>query len=1660
MNPKLSKILEAIQQSAQLSAEEKAALAKSVANANKDFEITAFKLERTEKVKQTTAILLEETIAELEQKRLAVEKQNQELEIESALERLRTQAMGMQKADDLPGICEILFNEFRNLGFRDLRNAMINIHDDEHASFINYDYSDAIGQTITPLTYDIHPLVAKQMKQIRSRDDAFSETSFAGEDLKTWIAFRKNAGEPDDPRIENADALHYYFYSIGTGSIGISTFTAISPENQKVLLRFRNVFEFAYRRYVEVTQAEEQAREAQIELSLERVRARAMAMRNSGELAELVDTVFKELTKLHMVLDRCIITVIEEASGTVQYWMANPEVNKTASSYLIRLDEIPYFKASFEAWKQRKAKWVYDLKGEEKKQTVEYIFSKTELRFLPEEARKGMSQTDRIFLNSSFSNFGSVQVDTIEPLSDENLDILYRFGKVFDMTYTRFNDLKQAEAQAREAKIEAALEKVRSRAMAMYTSRELEEVAQELRRQMGLLGQKDLEVCAIHLYNEEEDFFESWSAMRLPGNEGQINLGRAKFPRKGIRIVDELMDQYKAGTKDYVLVNDAEKIVEWFSILKVYTPDLYESIMKGVGSMPLAEMRAYWSVADFSGGALIMVTYSEPDEQSRNLLRRTSNVFELAYTRFMDLQKAEAQAREAKIEAALEKVRSRTMAMQRSEELSETAAVLFQEFKSLGEDELLQITIGLYDEANRQMEFRVTSWVGDGKPENRAFLLSMEEPTLLKPVYQAWIEGKRSVVVDLKGEQLEGWLKYRNSFTGLNITSNDTAGRRVITCAFFSKGHISISSPEPRSAGAVQLLERFAGVFDLTYTRFLDLKNAEAQAREAQIEAAMERTRTQSMIMQHSKELDDTLRVFHQQVLLLGIPSAFSFLWLPDESKDRHRFWAAWAEKNTTDFKSKGIDYPLDRNEPATAQCLIDWKSNEPVVSYHVQPDGVQNYFAAWSELIAGVEQLKPEHFSEGLYYVEAFMKYGCFGVMVSHELKEEERLILARFATEFERTYTRFLDLQKAEAQAKEAQVEAALERVRSKTMAMHNSQDVGNTVATMFDQLVQLGVKTNRCGILIFSTTENAEVWTARSNPDGSASLIIGHLDVAMHPMLVGARQSWVSKAPSFTYELKGDDIVQYYQSINNQPGYPVKFNMDKIPAHEFHSDFIFPEGAVFAFTSEPIPEESALILKRFAGVFGQTYRRYLDLQKAEAQAIEAIKRASVDRIRAEIASMRTTSDLERIQPLIWNELKTLGVPFIRCGVFIMDEENSIVQTMLSTPDGKAIATLHVPFDFELSLISNVISYWRKKELYQEYWDADAFARNWVKLSSVRDASGDTPQNVQSPEHLYLHMLPFLQGMLYVGNNAPLKEDELKLVQNLADAFAAAYARYEDFNKLESAKQQVENTLTDLKQAQQQLIQAEKMASLGELTAGIAHEIQNPLNFVNNFSEVNAELIEEMKQEIEKGNLEEVKALADDIRDNQEKITHHGKRADGIVKGMLQHSRSSSGQKELTDINVLADEYLRLAYHGLRAKDKTFNAAMHTDYDPSIGKIAILPQDMGRVILNLITNAFYVVDEKKKASKDKNYEPAVTVKTERKGNTVLISVKDNGNGIPKNILDKIFQPFFTTKPTGQGTGLGLSLSYDIVKAHGGELTVETKEGEGCAFCISIPVI
>jgi signal transduction histidine kinase len=447
-----------------------------------------------------------------------------------------------------------------------------------------------------------------------------------------------------------------------------------------------------------------------------------------------------------------------------------------------------------------------------------------------------------------------------------------------------------------------------------------------------------------------------------------------------------------------------------------------------------------------------------------------------------------------------------------------------------------------------------------------------------------------------------------------------------------------------------------------------------------------------------------------------------------------------------------------------------------------------------------------------------------------------------------------------------------------------------------------------------------------------------------------------------------------------------------------------------------------------------------------------------------------MHKSDELAETAAEVFKQLIGLGIEPNRLYIGIVKDESGDMEMWATDEDGTRVGQ---KFMFNKNENASV------KKLY------DGWAAN--EKSVIVDMQGKELEDYFHYLNEVMH-IPFKGGLTqkrrvqsvayfskgFIGMASPDGQgsDTLQLLERFAAVFNLTFTRFndlkiaeahaqqaeEDLIKLQTEKKRAEDALTELKSTQTQLIQSEKMASLGELTAGIAHEIQNPLNFVNNFSEVNVELIDEMEEAVLKSDREEIISIAADIKQNLQKIVHHGKRADAIVKGMLQHSRSSSGVKEPTDINALADEYLRLAYHGLRAKDKSFNAMMVTDYDDSIGMINIIPQDIGRVILNLITNAFYAATEKKKLQPE-GYEPTVLVSTKKMGDKIVITVKDNGNGIPQKILDKIFQPFFTTKPTGEGTGLGLSLSYDIIKAHGGEIKVQTKEGEGTEFVMQIPV-
>ena len=1026
------------------------------------------------------------------------------------------------------------------------------------------------------------------------------------------------------------------------------------------------------------------------------------------------------------------------------------------------------------------------------------------------------------------------------------------------------------------------------------------------------------------------------------------------------------------------------------------------------------------------------------------------------------------------------------------------------------------------------------------------------------------------------------------------------------------------------------------------------------RTRELEIEAALERTRAQSMQMQHSGELLEVSKVFHEQLLELGIDSEFSFVWLPDEAAGNHLFWATWVEpmKRGTETRTRAITYPLDKSEPYTEACFRDWESGIPVHEHFVPPKDLDAFFSSWEELLKGASQLQANCFPEGIYYTEAFIKYGCFGIDTRKPLTTEEKSILHRFAIEFERTYTRFLDLkkaeaqareaqieaalervrsasmvmqktehisdvavvflnqlkelelnfiqawinvfhleegyfdiwlsplegvyeepehlqlpsalfeetsikswkagdafsyvslrtkeevdamvaacddatgtdyfshfqkilklerleftdanhkygtiskssfekatkeeedilhrfakvfeqtytrfldlQKAEAQARESQIEAALERVRSRSMAMHKSGELKEVIRVIFDQLAGLNINAEHAGIVVdYSPGQDWNFWIAETQ-DIPSKITVPYLDSLWDRQFTEAKEKGTD---FFTTELSFEEKNSFYEELLKYiPGLTKEIREFYLKCPGLAISTVVQEDIglyIENFSGTPYSEEENNILKRFGTVFQQTYTRFLDLQKAEAQAREAQIETALERVRSRTMAMQHSDELAEASHLLDKEVRGLGIKTWGCAFNIYREHDSI--EWFGNEAG-LLPTYTVPHE---GIFKEYFERGQKGEsLYIKEIAGEACIAHYEYMSTL-PVVGDVLRQLKEtngsfPSYQIDHVVYFKYGYLLFITREPVPEAH-DIFMRFARVFEQTYTRFLDLQlkeeqavKLVREKQRLEKTLKDLRATQQQLIHAEKMASLGELTAGIAHEIQNPLNFVNNFSEVSRELIEELLEEMRSGDAAEADAIARDVSQNLEKILHHGKRADSIVKGMLQHSRSGDGKKEPADLNALADEYLRLAYHGLRAKDKAFNATMETDFSPDLPKVPVVPQDIGRVLLNLITNAFHAVSEWK-GNKPEGYKPTVWVATRKTKGGVEISVRDNGGGIPESIRDKIFQPFFTTKPTGEGTGLGLSMSYDIVKkGHGGDLQMQTTDEEGTVFKIVLPI-
>ncbi len=1845
MNQHLQSILNSIQQSEHLSAEEKNTLIKAVKDTDKEIAITEFKLDRTEKVKRTTAILLEETIAELEQKRRAVEEQNKELEIEAALEKVRIRSLAMQKSSELSDLSLELVQQVQALGIETWfcafniygendslewgsngqgtyekyktprENVFLHYYEAgqrgetllineigknecaahyeylctlpglgiqllnmkaagipfpvsqiDHVAFHKYGYLLFITYKPVPEAHDVFKRFAKVFEQtytrfldlqkaeaqaresqiqlalerVRARTMAmqksedlldvintfseqltslninFDNVSFGvndqGDDFEFWLS---SAGQPKPVQIkvpyadnpapnrvieakkkglkfftdyltaeENRNWVQHLMdhsvikelpekvknYLLSSPGFARSTYILkninlyignyknipYTEEENNIFKRFAQVFEQSYIRFLDLQKAEAQARESQIQLALERVRAKTMAMQKSDELPETSQILFQQLTQLGDFPDRIGICLVDEKEKMVDFWLTDQKGVRINTKFKAELTERTVIAKLYKAWKEKQKSFVIELHGKELNEWIEFVVKQMRLP-----VQSNFIKDSRIHYAAFFSR-GWIIVTTHQLQPPETIDIIERFAYVFNLTYQRFLDLQKAETQAREAQIEASLERVRSRSMAMHKSDELKEVIRVVLEQFAHL-KINAQHAGFYIDYKAQDDMHIWLA------DPNLEPFFAIIPYFDTPTWNSFLDAKANGIPLHTdLLNFEEKNKFYQSLFELFTiPEEAKQFYmqcKGlaVSTVLLDNVGLY--IENFSA-----IPYT--DEENKILIR-FGKVFQQTYTRFLDLQKAEAQAREAQIEAALERVRSRSLAMHRSDELKEVIDVVFSNLNDLNISRG-SVAIWLFDKQTMNGDFWVATPLH--KPEKIELPYDkelMKENTTYKDSWEAFSEGKCYFNKGYSKQQKDRYFNYVFSNNDLSIIPQAT--RDLILKSDMHSANLVVEKHSTLffdswngviyDADSIAIFKRISRVFEQAYVRFLDLQKSEAQAREAQIEAALERVRSRAMAMQTSEELNNLIGTVFTELTKLDVSLTRCAILIYEDNGNGLRQWMINSEAPSSPM-SFFVSYS---DLPYLNALLKAW--NERSLRWEYLLEGEDKFntdeFLLKKTELSGLPDFVKAGMKtpEKVYISASFNNFGCVALASLNPLSDTQFDILIRFAKVFDLTYTRFNDLKVAEAQAREAQIETALERVRSRTMSMQKSSELLPTAEIMFDQLKQLGAELQ--GVAFAICDENSTMvqkWTSIGNFSHPYDIEPG--EQRMY-------EAWKNQSGMYEEVYEGEKQKKYYELFMEIPefrqGLQKVIDMGfPIPTWQKNYAVPFKNGYVLFIITKPFNETQ--IFLRFGKVFEQTYTRFLDLQKAEAATKEVIKQAALDRIRADIASMRTTKDLERITPLIWNELSILGIPFVRCGVFIMDEDEQLIHTFLSTPEGKAIAAIHIPYNTP-GKIRLIPENWKKKTAYTDHWKdsdfsdfANTLAQNRVFESSEQYLAG-IPHG-----GFYLHFLPFLQGMMYVGNATELSDDEINLIQAVADAFSSAYSRYEDFNKLEAAKKQVDSTLTELQATQKQLIQSEKMASLGELTAGIAHEIQNPLNFVNNFSEVSTELVNEMKEELAKSNYEDANVIADDLKQNLEKINHHGKRAGDIVKGMLQHSRTSTGIKESTDINALCDEYLRLSYHGMRAKDKSFNATMKTEFDGTIGKINIIPQDIGRVLLNIINNAFYAVRERARKNLEglgaaAGYDPTVTLVTRKLNDKsdsyrVEISIKDNGNGIPPSIVDKIFQPFFTTKPTGQGTGLGLSLSYDIVKAHGGEIKVETKENESTVFVIQLPI-
>ena len=1181
---------------------------------------------------------------------------------------------------------------------------------------------------------------------------------------------------------------------------------------------------------------------------------------------------------------------------------------------------------------------------------------------------------------------------------------------------------KELALKNRELEIEKAFEKVRAFAMTMRHSTDLQEVVNLVAKELDNMSLDITGVFMVINNNEIDKQFTFWGSTGVAENY----MKRAAIPFLDRPIYRVLAEGTTKGERFFTEDYSREEKIEFFEHLFKYppynssTPEWKEQVLSREGGYTRSV-----SVSHYTSIFVVNHFGRKLSVEENKILQRFGQVFEQSYTRFLDIQRAEALARESQIEAALERVRSRALGMHSTSEMQLVANEVSNQLRGLG---LELDAVGMSGTIYLEEGYDV--WLG-GADATKTLRIPFNDDTQVQREYNEVLKKRppffaKTYSGEVKKEYIDKLLSHGEFPVELkNKMINATAFSTTLALTKNSGIQVVRYTPEPYTEKENEILQKFAKVFEQAYIRFMDLQKSEAQARESQIEAALERVRAKAMAMNNSSDLTETVRLLFQELNSLDLTPIRCGLGVFDKFLPEAEIWATTKGENGIVLNTGGK--LLFKGHHVLEDIYESWKDQKEFHSV-MQGDDLKNY----GEVVRS--QVPTPDWVKGLHRYDAIFPFpqGAIYVVDTKPSTDEELVIYRKFTSVMALTYQRYEDIKESEARAREAEIQLALERVRARTMAMHKSEELAETAAILFQQMTELGVTPERLNICLIKEADKVlEVWST----DQYGTKISHHFNASLDEPTTGkpVYKAWKEKKKSVVIDLSGKELNDWIKYVREVMGMTIKTEL--VREHRIHSVAFFSQGMLLTTTHEPLPEESMKLLERFADVFNLTYRRFLDLQKAEAQTREAIKQASVDRVRGEIASMRNSEDLNRITPIIWRELKTLEIPFIRCGVFIVDEENEKVQVYLTTPEGKSLAVLNLSFDAN-ELTSDTVLYWKANRIYKKHWNKEEFiswTKSMIQIGQIQKA--ETYQGSSTPpETLDLHFIPFTQGMLYVGNVSPLTEEKLEVVKTLAEAFSIAYARYEDFKNIEKAKSKIEITLNELKIAEAKLKELDQLKS--RFFANISHEFRTPLTLI--LGQIESVMSENIKVK-EKGKLQ----IAN----------RNARRLLTLINQLLDLSKLEAGSMELKAEQHNIVSFLKSLFYSFESLAESQKIILK--FESKYENIPVLFDEdkMEKIFYNLISNALKFVSS----------DGEIKVLLNIINSNVEIRIKDNGIGIPSNRLPHIFDRFYQVDDSStrkhEGTGIGLALTKELIELHKGKISVNSKAGEGSEFIITLPL-